>query len=60
MSEVCIGRANLVQWRKKCHKLDLVGVGGQMGQRWHQTSDGYTFFYGNGNENNEIGTGFYT
>jgi hypothetical protein len=30
-----------------------------MGQRWHRTSSEYTFFYGNGNENHELGTGIF-
>jgi hypothetical protein len=43
------------------YKLDLVGVTrGQMGQRWHRTSSKYSFFYGKGIENHELGTGFHT
>jgi len=30
-----------------------------VGQRRHSTSRGYNFFYGKGNKNHQLGTGFF-
>jgi hypothetical protein len=39
------------------YRLDLVGV--QMGGQWHRTSRGIHIFLRKGNENHELGTGFF-
>jgi hypothetical protein len=59
--EVCIGQVLSGRWQKKSQNtLDLVGV---QEVRWGgsgtEPAGDYTFFYGMGNENYELGTGFF-
>jgi hypothetical protein len=64
MLEVCIGQVRSGQWRKKYqYKLDLVGVQEVRWDGWDrggtEPAGEYTFSYVKGNQNHELGTGFF-
>ena len=54
------GSLSIVDWELARYKLDLVGV---QEVRWDKrgmvTVGDYNFFYGKGNENRQMGTGYF-
>jgi hypothetical protein len=61
MEEICIGQGSLMTMVKEISKymLDLVGLQIRWDKGGIKPADIFALFYGKGNENHELGTGFF-